>query len=99
VEGPQGIQCLASALIDENFTIADAMNLLNVCNELYTFEHLGWEDITDRLRSWLENQDGLKVNSCPIFSTEDVLKVYRLLCRKASSMRIVEDIGFVGAVF
>lgn len=98
IKGPQGIQCLVSALIAENFTIADAVNMLNVSNELDTFAELTWEDIPYRLRSWLETQDGLKINGCSISSIPDILKCHRLLCRKSSSMKDLEDCSIIDII-
>lgn len=85
--GPRWLKVLASSLVAgdcPNTTPADAMQL---CYALAdgefdfsgTFE---WEDIPRRLRSWLQEQDGLKVEGVPIASVGDLLRVHGMILKK-----------------
>jgi hypothetical protein len=104
VKGAQGLKCLASALISDDFGIDDVLNMLAVTasHELdvsgernWEFGGNSWESIPCRLRTWLERQEGLRIDGRPVSSIEDVKGRYRLLCRKSSGLKSLENIGTI----
>ncbi|KAK5995902.1 hypothetical protein PT974_04320 [Cladobotryum mycophilum] len=96
--GPQGLKYLISSLVKDDF---DVHNATQLCNALFSgeFDRLeltSWQDIPQQLRIWLENEDGLKVRGWPATSGQDLIRVYQLLCRKATSIKCHEESGITG---
>ncbi|RYP80802.1 hypothetical protein DL769_002272 [Monosporascus sp. CRB-8-3] len=100
VKGPQGLKCLISSLVDSSFSVGDAVSLLSVSesDEFSAFGELSWEDVPLRLRSWLEEQEGLRIDKHPISSTAELLKVHQLLCRKTRGFQSYGDINITSVI-
>jgi hypothetical protein len=89
---PQGLKLLISSLVDSDFDVDEAIRLctLTASQEFNTLGERSWEDIPPRLRSWLRDQKGLRIDKNPISSTVDLLRVHRLLCRRTAGFRDYE---------
>jgi hypothetical protein len=88
VKHPQGLKCLISSLINTKKSLADseepfdvykaiedAMKLISVSEseEYSVFGDPSWEDIPVELRSWLEKQEGLRIDQRPMSSADELL--------------------------
>ncbi|KAL1860398.1 hypothetical protein VTK73DRAFT_7365 [Phialemonium thermophilum] len=97
VEGPQGLKCLISSLVDASFGIDEAMQLLSLgeSEEFGVISDPGWNSIPSRLCDWLGKQKGLRIDGVPISSTTELRNAHRLLCRKTSPLLNTEDRSLV----
>ncbi|RYO81470.1 hypothetical protein DL766_004058 [Monosporascus sp. MC13-8B] len=101
IKGPQGLKCLISSPVDSSFSVDNAVSLLSVSesDEFSTFEEPSWEGVPLRLRGWLEEQEGLRIDKHPISSsTAELLKVHQLLCRKTFGFQTCGGIGITKVI-
>lgn len=54
-----------------------------------------WEDIPVELRSWLEKQEGLRIDQRLMSSADELLQAHQLLCRKTLGFDSYEGVGIM----
>lgn len=64
-------------------------------DEYSIFGDPNWEDIPVQLRSWLQKQEGLRIDKCPISSAADLLRAQQLLCRKTLGFESFKNVSIM----
>ncbi|KEY73802.1 hypothetical protein S7711_10669 [Stachybotrys chartarum IBT 7711] len=85
--GPRWLCVLASSLAAGEHGINTVDDAMNLCYALADEEFdlpgtARWEDLPRALRSWLQGQDGLKVQGEPAKSMSDLLEIHGLVLKK-----------------
>ncbi|KAH8807677.1 hypothetical protein F5884DRAFT_345146 [Xylogone sp. PMI_703] len=91
----QGLKYMASWLALSGMNADNAMRLCveGATGELDLFETQVWDNIPLPLRSWLQAQDGLKIDSVPITDINGIHVAYTLLSRSPESSEEIRDAG------
>lgn len=100
MSGAKGLKYLISALVEDGLDLDSALRLCTIgaSGELDDADNSQWQDIPRPLRSWIQQQDGLKIHGHPISSINDLVHGYQLMCRTPKNLKCVSNVGATSIV-